>query len=119
MLCSSRIWIGFAVTLALPALVACSGVASPASGTPSEAVTAVPTEDATVLTPTEEPAAAAEEPATGEAASAEVALPTNTPAPELAAESVDWTATVTIDGDYYVRGNPGAPIRLVDYSDFL
>lgn len=33
--------------------------------------------------------------------------------------AVDWLATVTIEGDYYILGNPNAPIRLIDYSDFL
>jgi hypothetical protein len=27
--------------------------------------------------------------------------------------------TAFIAGDYFVRGNPAAPIRLVDFSDFL
>lgn len=41
------------------------------------------------------------------------------PTPEPVAETVDWTSTASIEGDYYVRGNPNAPIRLIDYSDFL
>lgn len=43
------------------------------------------------------------------------APPTVTPVPEPA----DWSQTVTIDGDLFVLGNPAAPIRLVDYSDFM
>jgi hypothetical protein len=31
----------------------------------------------------------------------------------------DWLTTVTVVGDYYILGNPDAPIRLVDYGDFL
>lgn len=48
------------------------------------------------------------------------AAPTSAPAAEASpAEPTDWTETVTVEGDYYVRGNPAAPIRLIDYSDFL
>jgi hypothetical protein len=31
----------------------------------------------------------------------------------------DWANTASVEGDYYLLGNPAAPIRLVDYSDFL
>lgn len=31
----------------------------------------------------------------------------------------DWTQTVTQEGDYWVLGNPAAPVRMIDYSDFL
>jgi len=49
-----------------------------------------------------------------------VDLPTATPEPEgVAPASADWLTTVTVDGDYYVLGNPAAPVRLLDYSDFL
>lgn len=58
------------------------------------------------------------------------ALPTPTAVPEAtiaqeepAAEAPDaqvvWVDVATVDGDYFVRGNPAAPIRLVDFSDFL
>jgi protein-disulfide isomerase len=49
----------------------------------------------------------------------EDAAPEATPSPEVADEPTDWTQTVFVEGDFYVRGNPAAPIRLVDYSDFL
>ncbi len=88
----------------------------------------------------EQPAAeqpAAEQPA-AEQASASSAV-TDTPAPVAAAssqeptaaleatpteapaaqESQDWSQNAWQDGDLYVLGNPEAPIRLVDYSDFL
>lgn len=32
---------------------------------------------------------------------------------------VDWTITASVDGDYYVLGNPQAPVRLIDFSDFF
>jgi hypothetical protein len=37
----------------------------------------------------------------------------------LEPETSDWSHTATVDGDLYVLGNPAAPIRLIDYSDFL
>ena len=33
--------------------------------------------------------------------------------------NTEWVDTVTVVGDFYLRGNPDAPIHLVDYSDFL
>lgn len=33
--------------------------------------------------------------------------------------TTDWVNTASVDGDFFVRGNPSAPIRMVDYSDFL
>jgi protein-disulfide isomerase len=38
---------------------------------------------------------------------------------EVGNAEADWTETVTVEGDYYVLGNPAAPIRMVDFSDFL
>jgi len=32
---------------------------------------------------------------------------------------VDWLATASREGNVYILGNPNAPIRLNDYSDFL
>jgi protein-disulfide isomerase len=49
-------------------------------------------------------------------------LATATPAGSSAVEStpdVDWTTTASVDGDYYVLGNPQAPVRLTDFSDFF
>lgn len=49
------------------------------------------------------------------------APPTAVPAQEKDADAAasDWTTTASIDGDYYMLGNPAAPIRLIDYGDFL
>lgn len=50
------------------------------------------------------------------------APPTVAPAKEAKAEAeaeADWTQTVTVEGDFYVLGNPAAPVRLVDFSDFF
>ncbi len=35
------------------------------------------------------------------------------------AATPDWVNMASVDGDFYVRGNPKAPIRVIDYSDFL
>ena len=39
--------------------------------------------------------------------------------PASAAPVTDWTQVVTMEGDYYVLGNPAAPVRLVDFSNFF
>lgn len=64
-------------------------------------------------TDTPEPAPAAAEPTATAQPVAEPA-PTATPEPEP-----DWTQTATLVDGLYVRGNPNAPIRLIDYSDFF
>jgi protein-disulfide isomerase len=48
-----------------------------------------------------------------------VLVATAVPTATAATESTNWLATVTVDGTSYILGNPNAPIRLVDYSDFL
>ena len=48
-----------------------------------------------------------------------ILVPTVEPSPEPESEETDWTQTAGIDGDYYVLGNPAAPIRLIDFSDFM
>ena len=82
-------------------LTACIGISSTASEPLPEATpTATPqTEAAPIATKT--------------------AAPLDTPTPEPVAELVDWTTTASVDGDHYVLGNPNAPIRLIDFSDFL
>lgn len=56
-------------------------------------------------------------------ASTTAVFPPPTPTESLvtvAPESpTDWANTVTVEGDYYVLGNPAASVRLIDYSDFL
>jgi protein-disulfide isomerase len=39
--------------------------------------------------------------------------------PASAAPVTDWTRVVTVEGDYFVLGNPAAPVRLVDFSNFF
>jgi hypothetical protein len=45
--------------------------------------------------------------------------PTSALTATVVSETPAWASTVTIEGDYYVLGNPAAPLRLIDYSDFL
>jgi outer membrane biosynthesis protein TonB len=113
------------VTLALPLLlVGCATAAPETPPTPPALVEAPaatvtpetsepPATTAIVLpTPTDTPASStAEEPAPTVAPSTEE--PASTVAPVI------WSTVASIDGDYYTLGNPAAPIRLVDYSDFL
>jgi protein-disulfide isomerase len=43
-----------------------------------------------------------------------------TVAPEQEFTAVtDWSQVAGQEGDLYVLGNPDAPVRIVDYSDFL
>jgi protein-disulfide isomerase len=61
------------------------------------------------------PAAAASEEQQASSVEANVA-----PGPETdAAEEGEWASVATLEGEYFVRGNPAAPVRLIDYSDFL
>ena len=57
-------------------------------------------------------------------------LPTDTPAPittpaptpvvpDTPVPASDWTQTAAQVDGVYVLGNPNAPIRLIDYSDFF
>lgn len=98
-------------------LAACGPVSAPV---PVEAGDTAPMAEATQALPTDAPTAA---PAQEEAV---VLVPTPTAAAESPTESstgpaavTDWTDVVTVEGDYFVRGNPAAPVRLIDYSDFL
>ncbi len=101
-------------------LAACSTPTVPSSpqviAIATEEVATLPVSTVTVSTlPAEDkPASSA---ATAVAAPILVAteVPTTTPT----SETIDWLTTATVDGNHYVLGNPNAPIRLVDYSDFL
>ena len=42
-----------------------------------------------------------------------------TEVPTATDESVDWLTTTTVEEERYILGNPNAPIRLIDFSDFL
>ena len=41
--------------------------------------------------------------------------PTEAPATEVP----DWTQVASVEGEFYILGNPAAPVRLVDFSDFM
>ena len=101
-------------------LTACGGGQEPV---PAQA--AVPTQPPVEVQPAAPTAAPVAEPTIvekEEPVAAEVVAdsPTLAPEPEVVApEPVDWLTTVTVDGDYYILGNPAAAVRLLDYSDFL
>lgn len=74
--------------------------------------------------PTAEPTEATE--TVAQSAQPVIVLPTPTDTPlhtateiALATAPTSWSEVATVEGDYYVLGNPAAPIRLVDFSDFL
>ena len=55
----------------------------------------------------------------GSAAGAEVVIAPAVVETASAAPVTDWTQVVTAEGDYFVLGNPAAPVRLVDFSNFF
>ena len=79
-----------------------------------------------ILTPTDTPVttSATQAPETepeaesteAESTGAEALLqPTEAPATEVP----DWTQVASVEGEFYILGNPAAPVRLVDFSDFM
>ncbi|MFN8495106.1 MAG: hypothetical protein U0350_46315 [Caldilineaceae bacterium] len=102
----------FAVSL----LLAGCGSAEP-QPTATPTVIAVVQQAASTATPTVVPAATPASsptaPATAEATVTQTLVATAT------TTGADWVNTASVDGDFYVRGNPNAPIRLIDFSDFL
>lgn len=78
----------------------------------SEPTTAIPTVTPTVETMVEEPTAAVVEPEPTE----EMIETTTEPTPE----EIDWLAVEgKTENDLAYRGNPEAPVTIIDYSDFL
>lgn len=86
------------VLIAVPTLIACLSPGRPPEPPAAPTIAQV----APALTPT--PVAEAGEP-----------VATLSPAQE----STDWTQVAGVEGDLYVLGNPDAPVRIIDYSDFL
>ncbi|GEM_PF-1442073 len=103
-------------------LVACGGRSqAPESADPQPGVEAKASPAPVVDAPTAEtePTSTPEQVAaapTARPTSEPEAAPTEAPAVQ---ETPDWSRNAWLDGDLYVLGNPEAPIRLVDYSDFL
>ncbi len=115
-------WLGAFVVLVLLvgslSLVACR-MPEPATAEPPPEPTAIPEPEVQVEpepTAPQEPQAAevpAEQPA------AEEQPTTETTTEVVAPEEIDWTQHVTVSENYYIRGNPDAPVLIVDVSDFL
>jgi hypothetical protein len=109
-----------ALSLLLLVLVACAAPPAtveerPAGVAPTSTVEPV----AAVAEPTSEPIVEADEVPQEESAQDEAAQDQATQDEILEPETSDWSHTASVDGDLYVLGNPAAPIRLIDYSDFL
>ena len=106
------------VPLVIPLLIFV--LAGCGSADPAMPVDAVATTPPTVNADAGPPPATAEPitPAAESTASGEQTT-TAGAAPATPTEAIDWTQTASVDGDLYVLGNPAAPIRFIDYSDFL
>jgi protein-disulfide isomerase len=104
------------------ALVGCVATAPPGEASPE---TTVAVEEPAASAPAAvEPAAEAttapSEEAAAEATSVLAALaPTPTSEAAVPTAPTDWSTVATGEGEYIILGNPAAPIRLVDYSDFM
>lgn len=93
--------------------------AAPELAAPTEAVVA---EAAPTSTPTPVAASPADADRASEAQAAaetpsEAETDSVTEAPAPAAR--DWTQFVAVEGNYYLLGNPEAPVLILDVSDFL
>jgi hypothetical protein len=73
----------------------------------------------TACAPAQTPSAAALPPTPTTASESPTATAIAEVATNPANAPTDWATTATLEGDYYVLGNPAAPVRLIDYSDFL
>ncbi len=88
----------------------------------AESTAGEPTPDAATVAETDDEAPADPAPTVPNEATVNNIAPPTEPAVEPVAEPTeepDWTQTASVEGDFYVFGNPAAPIRLVDFSDFL
>ena len=100
-------------------LSGCAG-APPAAEAPTGDVPAAPAGDTAAAQPTAAQPEPTVPPAEDAAAAAPpILVPTEEPVDTPIAETPDWTITAAVDGDYYILGNPQAPIRLIDFSDFM
>ena len=93
---------------------------------PDDAIVLVPTDtpETPILTPTDtveaQNAEAEQAEVTEEEKDIAEAEALAEPSTEVAVEEpTDWTQVATLEGDLYILGNPAAPIRLVDFSDFM
>ncbi len=91
-------------------LAACGRSATPTADVAATATTA----PAAVIVATTAPLTTTTETmATGEITTGAVTTAT------VPGQTADWLNTASVEGDYYILGNPAAPVRLTDYSDFL
>jgi PBP1b-binding outer membrane lipoprotein LpoB len=106
-------------SIALPLLLilflaGCAGMPAAVEERPATVATSIPTVEpapaAATATPESEVEPAADSTAEAEEATQDEITET---------EVQDWSHTASVDGDLYVLGNPAAPIRFIDYSDFL
>lgn len=98
---------------ALFLLAACGGSEAPAPAPTTAAnEAAAPSPTPMAATPTQAPT----EIAATQAAPAETETPA-TPAAQPIPQ--DWRQHAYREGDLFFLGNPAAPIRMIDYSDFL
>ncbi len=89
-------------------------VVAEATSTPLPTDTPAPIEPTATSAPVEPTATSAPVEPTATPQPVAPPAPTDTPAP-----APDWTQTASLVDGLYVRGNPNAPIRLIDYSDFF
>ena len=107
-----------AATLLLPCLlflVACSPAAAPAPTLVATATTA-PT---AALVATTVPLTTTTESATTAILTTAIVTTAIVTTATTVEQTTDWLNTAAVEGDYYILGNPAAPVRLTDYSDFL
>ncbi|NJN84571.1 MAG: hypothetical protein HC802_21315 [Caldilineaceae bacterium] len=96
-----------------------SGPTPPGNGPVLSAQVAevAPVETAMASDSTSEAPASLPTPTKEQQSEAVVTVPTAPPEPEQV--TADWTGMASVEGDYFVLGNPNAPLRLIDYSDFM
>ncbi len=91
--------------------------AAPARAAPTEAVVA---EAAPAPTPVAASPADADRAAEAQSAAETPSEAETDSATEAAAPAArDWTQFVAVEGNYYLMGNPEAPVLILDVSDFL
>jgi hypothetical protein len=94
-------------------LTACGSADTPVTVAPTVPATRVQQAQPTVV------AAAVPTPLPATPTIAAIIAPPTVLTTTTVVSNTDWVNTASAVGDFYVLGNPNAPIRLIDYSDFL